>query len=134
MSRRCNHCQRKFNRNERVLLNLRKGRCLSVNIKPTYDGKWWYIMHLKTNYGSRISARCNRKYQQPGKTLRSKVHHVPKYKYDRGNIKEAIFPLVKSSNSHWSRARAHSIKLTRLLNTNHFKYMENNLQPHWWAI
>jgi hypothetical protein len=91
-------------------------------------------MHLKTNYGSRISARCNRKYQQPGKTLRSKIHHVPKYKYNRGNIKEAIFPLVKSSNSHWSRARAQSIRLTRQLNTIHFNYMENNLQPHWWRI
>lgn len=89
---------------------------------------------VKAEYGSKIQARCNRKHQRPGKLLRNKVFHVPKYKYVRANINDVNFGVIKSANDKWRGDRISHVRLLRELNAIHLSYMENNLQPHWWRI
>jgi hypothetical protein len=69
-----------------------------------------------------------------GKTLRSRKHHVPRYKIVRCKIDWTLMIFEHSVNQRWRNARREWIKLHRDIEKLQTKHLDKMITTHWWKI
>jgi len=119
----------------RTRMIIKRSRCLTHE----FTCPWYAKTHRRHTFATGFLKKqsfCTMgpSYIKPGRTLRNKKHHVPKYKYVRAGIEDINFNYLKSASRDWNSARIEWIGLLRGAKKLHPTYLNNILHPHWWKI